>query len=146
MIDFHTYERVELGDVAEYERAKKGRIYPGGTSTIQISATRGQIGFLRYPGEVATKDVVIIPQAGINPLYFNFILEKNMGKFLNKYATGINVQENEISHFPIELHNRDTQDAVVKMMNFVDSEQHQVENEIATLKKLKNKAMDAMMC
>lgn len=50
MIDFTTYEEVLLGDVAEYARAKQGHIYPAGTSTIQISATRGQVGYLTEPG------------------------------------------------------------------------------------------------
>lgn len=41
MVDFRTYEVVKLEDVAEYARAKQGKIYPAGTSTLQISATRG---------------------------------------------------------------------------------------------------------
>lgn len=77
MIDFNTYEEVKLEDVAEYARAKKGWIYPAGTSTIQISATRGQIGYLDKPSEVHTKDVAIIPQAGINPRYFNIIMNNS---------------------------------------------------------------------
>ncbi len=145
MIDFHSYEQVKLEDVAEYGRAKKGHIYPAGASTLQISASRGQIGFLHTNSEVASKDVVIIPQAGINPKYFNFILEKNIDKFMHKYATGINVQESEVGRFPIELHNKDTQDAVVQMLNFVSDEEQQVSDEIYALKKLKDKAMDSMM-
>lgn len=45
MVDFRTYEVVKLEDVAEYARAKQGKIYPAGTSTLQISATRGVLGF-----------------------------------------------------------------------------------------------------
>lgn len=30
MIDFHSFENVHLEDVAEYGRAKKGHVYPGG--------------------------------------------------------------------------------------------------------------------
>lgn len=93
MIDFHTFEILNLEDVAEYGRATEGHIYPAGTSTIQISATRGQIGFLDHPGKIATKDVAIIPQAGINMRYFNFVLQLNMDRFLNKYATGLNIKE-----------------------------------------------------
>lgn len=43
MVDFRTYEVVKLEDVAEYARAKQGKIYPAGTSTLQISATRGGV-------------------------------------------------------------------------------------------------------
>lgn len=45
MVDFKTYEIVKLEDVAEYARAKQGKIYPAGTSTLQISATRGRLVF-----------------------------------------------------------------------------------------------------
>ena len=45
MVDFKTYEIVKLEDVAEYARAKQGKIYPAGTSTLQISATRGVLAF-----------------------------------------------------------------------------------------------------
>ena len=45
MVDFRTYEVVKLEDVAEYARAKQEKIYPAGTSTLQISATRGVLAF-----------------------------------------------------------------------------------------------------
>lgn len=45
MVDFRTYEVVKLEDIAEYARAKQGKIYPAGTSTLQISATRGVLAF-----------------------------------------------------------------------------------------------------
>ena len=68
MVDFRTYEVVKLEDVAEYARAKQGKIYPAGKSTLQISATRGGIGFLSEPGYVHTKNVAIIPQTYHYPL------------------------------------------------------------------------------
>lgn len=146
MIDFNTYEEVKLEDVAEYARAKKGKIYPAGTSTIQISATRGQIGYLNYPSEVHTKDVAIIPQAGTNPKYFNFVMQKNIGEFMRKYATGINVQEKEVGNFPIQLHNRETQDAIVKMLDYAETQEQIAQQEIDSLKELKNTLLNKMMC
>ena len=76
MIDFESYEEFKLEDVAEFERAKQGHIYPRGTSTIQISATRGQVNFLFVDRAVHAKEVAIIPQAGINQKYFNIVLRK----------------------------------------------------------------------
>jgi restriction endonuclease S subunit len=145
MIDFNTFECVNLEDVAEYGRAKQGHIYPRGTSTLQISASRGQIGYLEAPGKVATKDVAIIPQAGIDPKYFNIVLQKNVNRFMARCATGINIQENEVGHFPIELHNYETQKAVAKMLDFIDAEENQVQSEIETLKQLKRTMLDYMM-
>lgn len=146
MIDFNTYEEVKLEDVAEYARAKKGWTYPAGTSTIQISATRGQIGYLDKPSEVHTKDVAIIPQAGINPRYFNIVMNKNIDEFMAKYATGINIKENEVGKFPIQLHNKETQDAIAKMFGYVEGQEQIVQDEIDSLKELKNTLLNKMMC
>lgn len=145
MIDFHTFETVKLEDVAEYGRAKKGHIYPAGTSTLQISATRGQIGFLAKRGEVPTKDVAIIPSSGINPKYFNIVLHKNIGYFMSKYATGLNIKENEVGKFPIQLHNTDTQKAIMDIFGFVEGQEQQTNREIENLTQLKQNLLDQMM-
>lgn len=142
MIDFHTFENVHLEDVAEYGRAKKDHVYLGGTSTLQISATRGQIGYLAEPGEVAPKDVAIIPSAGINPKYFNIIMNKNIGEFMRKYATGINIKEEEVGKFPIQLHNVETQKAIVDMYSFIEREERQVQQDISNLMDLKKRALE----
>lgn len=146
MIDFNTYEEVKLEDVAEYARAKKGKIYPAGTTTLQISATRGQIGYLTYPSEVHTKDVAIIPQAGINPKYFNIVMKKNIDEFMRKYATGINIQEKEVGNFPIQLHNSETQDAIAKRVDYAEKQEQIAQQEIDNLKELKNTLLNKMMC
>lgn len=145
MIDFHTFENVMLEDVAEYGRAKAHHIYPAGTSTLQISAARGQIGFLCEDGEVATKNVAIIPSAGINPKYFNIVLYKNIDEFMCKYATGINVKESAVGKFPIQLHNIETQDAIVKMFDFVEMQESQVQQDINNLTNLKRTLLNQMM-
>lgn len=88
---------------------------------------------------------VDIPQAGINPRYFNMILEKNMSRFLNKYQADINIQEADLRHFPIELHDKETQDAVAAYLRFVNHEMQSDEDEIVAEKKLKDFMMDNMM-
>lgn len=145
MIDFHSFENVHSEDVAEYGRAKKGHVYPGGASTLQISATRGQIGYLTEPGEVAPKDVVIIPSAGINPKYFNIVMNKNIDEFMRKHATGINIKEEEVGKFPIQLHNTKTQKAIVNMYSFVEREEYQVQKDINNLMDLKKRALEDML-
>lgn len=143
-ISLNTYEEIKLEDIAEYGRAKEGHLYPRGTSTIQISATRGQVGYLEEAGYIKSKDVAIIPQAGINPKYFNIILNKNIAKFMNKYATSINIQEHEIGRFPIQLHNLETQHAIVTHVNRMEEKITQEEVEIAALEKLKKSLMNQM--
>ena len=145
MIDFTTYEEVLLGDVAEYARAKRGHIYPAGTSTIQISATRGQVGYLTEPGGVATKNVAVIPQAGINPKYFNIMILRNIDRFRAKYQTGINIQEHEIGKLPIQIANTETQQAIVKLWEFMEREEAREVRELEALKKLKANSLGTML-
>ena len=143
-ISLNTYEEIKLEDIAEYGRAKEGYLYPRGTSTIQISATRGQVGYLEEAGYIKSKDVAIIPQAGINPKYFNIILNKNIAQFMNKYATGINIQEHDIGKFPVQLHNQETQHAIVTHVNQMEEKIGHEEAEIAALEKLKKSLMTQM--
>lgn len=144
-IDFHSYEQVKLEDVAEFARAKQGHVYPRGATTLQISASRGQLDYLDYPREVATKYVVIIPQAGINSRYFNYVMQKNIDVFMRKYSTGINVQENEVGQFPIEVHSTDTQEAVVELLEYLDEQEQIIQGEIEGLTKTKKAMLSLMM-
>jgi len=145
MIDFTTYEEVKLEDVAEFGRAKAGYIYPAGSSTIQISASKGQVGYLYQKSEVASKNVVIIPQSGIDKFYFNIILKKNIDEFMCKFATGINVQEKEIGNFPIQLHCYEAQKAIAGIVREMDNRCNEQENEITKLKEFKKTLLSEML-
>ncbi|MEG0349571.1 restriction endonuclease subunit S [Enterococcus sp.] len=145
MIDFNTFECVQLEDVAEFGRAKEGHIYPRGSSTIQISATNGQIDYLDFPRVVETKHVVIVPQAGINTKYFNYVLQKNVDVFVRKFKTGLNIQEHEVGKFPIELHSSETQKAIAKMLSYVDDEEARRQEEVDALIELKKTLLSQMM-
>lgn len=145
MIDFYNYETALLEDVAEFERAKRGKIYPKGTSTFQISATRGQIGYLEKPGEVESKYVAIFPCAGINPRYLNIVLQKNVDEFLYKYQNGLNVKEKDVGKYPIQVHNKETQEVVVFLFNVIDQEEKRTETEIKNLMDFKQTMLKKMM-
>ncbi len=144
MVDFRTYEVVKLEDVAEYARAKQGKLYPAGTTTLQISATRGDIGFLFEPGYIHTKNVAIIPQTGIDPLYFNIAMQRNIDLFMHKYATGINIQEHEVGKFPIYLHDYETQKAIVLMFRQLEHEMAVERDTVNALKDLKSNMLKNM--
>ncbi|MFW7373922.1 restriction endonuclease subunit S [Vagococcus fluvialis] len=144
MIDFISYEEVKLEDIAEFERSKTGHIYPAGASFIQVSASRGQVGYLYKKGEIESKNVVIIPKSGIDMFYFNIILKKNIDEFLHRYASGINVQEKEIGNFPIQLHNHETQKAIAGIVKEMDNRCYEQENEIAKLKEFKKTLLSEM--
>ncbi|OHY53209.1 restriction endonuclease subunit S domain-containing protein [Lacticaseibacillus paracasei] len=145
MIDFSSYERVKLDDIADFERAKKGHVYPTGTSTLQISATRGQIGYLEHPSTIESKYAAITPMAGLNPRYFNLILQKNIDEFMRKYMADLNIQLNDLRHFPIEICNYETQEAVARMVMFVGDKKAEAEHELAYLLELKQALLQRMM-
>ena len=144
MIDFTSYEEVKLEDVAEFGRAKQDFVYPTGSSTIQISASKGQVGYLFEKSTVETKNVVIIPQAGIDKFYFNIVLKKNIDEFMCKYATGINVQEKEIGNIPIQLHGFETQKAIAAAVREMDERCNEQENKIMKLNEFKKTLLSEM--
>lgn len=144
MIDLMTYEEVKLEDVAEFERAKQGFVYPSGSSYIQISATRGQVGFLYEASTVKESNVVIIPQCGIDKYYFYIILQKNIDAFINKYATGINIQEKEIGNFPIQLHGYTEQQLISKVVREMESKSSDKQKEIEYMKEMKKTLLSKM--
>nr|WP_276530760.1 restriction endonuclease subunit S [Convivina intestini] len=78
------------------------------------------MGFLKQPSEVATKDVAIIPIAGVNPRYLNIVLQKNIQQFMNVFATGINIQFDELANFQVQLHNSETQAAIAQLFSNLD--------------------------
>lgn len=137
---------VSLEEVANFERAKRGKVYPAGVSTLQISATRGQIGYLKRPGEVADKCAIIIPLPNINPRYFNIALEQGIGGFMARYATGLNIKLEDIGRFSLKLHSsRRTQDAIVQLVDYMDKQLGIELEELAALGNLKSTMLDEMM-
>lgn len=122
MINYDNYKTVKLKEIATWERAQAGKIYPAGCTTIQISATRGQHEYLDEPREVHTKEVVVQPDTSINPRYFFIVISKNMDRYLSSHQTGLNIKEKEIGEFPIELHDKETQAAIVQVFDWLDSE------------------------
>lgn len=145
MINFKNYETVLLEDIAEFERAKKGKVYPKGTSTFQISATRGQVGYLEAPGKVESKYVAIFPCSAINPKYLNLVLQRNVDEFMYKYLNGLNVKEKDVGKYPIQLHNKETQDVIVLLFNIIDQEEKRTETEINNLMDFKQTMLNKLM-
>lgn len=145
MIDFHNYETLLLEDVAEFERAKKDKVYPKGTSTFQISATRGQVGYLEAPGKVESKYVAIFPCSAINPKYLNLVLQRNVDEFLYKYLNGLNVKEKDVGKYPIQIHNKETQEAIVFLYNLIDQEEKRTEAELKSALDFKQTMLNKMM-
>lgn len=133
MIDIRNYKETKLGKVAEYERAKEGKVYSKGATLIQLSATSGQVEYLKEDGEVDRKYVVVIPHKDINYKYFNIVVKRNIDCFISKYQAGINIQVDDIKHIDIQLHNRDTQDMIASYVESLEFEEDTTRKEIELL-------------
>lgn len=144
MIDFCKFETMKLGDVAEWERAKKGFVYPAGCTIIQISATKGQVHYLTSKSEVDPKYVVVLPVSNINSRYMNIIIQKNIEEFCLKYQTGLNIVTDEIGKIKLQLHDYETQLAVAKMFEYIERKETETNHEINALKDLKLEALSKM--
>ena len=131
MINFRDYKNLKLENVAKWERSKKDKVYPAGSTLIQISATTGNTEYLTKPSEVESKYAVITANEGINARYLNIVINKNIDHFISKYRSGLNIQIDDLKHMDIQLHNKETQDVVVMYTE-------KIENAINKELKLKN--------
>ena len=129
-------KEVHLLDVVTFERSRKGKIYPPGCILIQVSATRGQLEYLKDSSTVDSKFGVFIPKWNVNPKYLYYILEMLMPNFLARYQTGLNINPEIFKHFIINIHTDvDVQALIVKIL---DSLRFGIESEEKTLNEWKN--------
>lgn len=134
---------IKLGDFAEYERAKKDVIYEAGTVAIQVSATQGEVIYLKDPQEIEAK-YVIIKQSKMIPKYLEYVLNINKKEFMAKYKSGLNIQVNDLDFFEVWFIPMEEQKKLVKMILHIEEEQEIVKKEIENYKNLKSKLLDDM--
>lgn len=125
--------QVRLPDLASWERAKAGKVYPAGCTLLQISATRGQLVYLGQERTVDSRYAVIQPKA-VSGFYLFCLLESQMPDFLRTHQTGLNIQpavlnEMEVTHYPDPA----VQKEIEMILAFKNS---QIESEEAQIKKL----------
>lgn len=145
MICFESYKQAKIEDVAKFERAKADVVYPAGCSVIQVSASQGGVGYLNEPGSVESKYAVIFPPEGMNSKYLFIVIEKNIHEFLARYKSGLNFQLKDIGRFPLQIHNLETQQAIVMMYERIEEQERIIEAEIRAAKELKSNMLANML-
>ena len=137
---------VRLLDVATVERAKVGKVYPAGSTIIQVSATQGQMRLLQEPSEVETKFAVIQPtDESVFPSYLYFVLEMVIPRFLARYQTTINIQVDAFKHLEFEVHNEpETQREIAEAFAKIDERIADEQRAIDRLKDFKSWHLDTM--
>lgn len=95
--------QLKLKDVAEIERAKKGKVYPVGTIVIQLSATKGQTGLLTSSGEIGSQYAAVQLYDFINPTFAFYQLKQTIPRHFKRVQEGLNVPLEEIGNCPISF-------------------------------------------
>lgn len=114
------YTQKNITEVAELERAKKGKIYPKGCTLIQLSATKGQIVYLDKASEVDTKYAVIIPKKGILSKYLYITIEQSFPEFFHKNKSGLNLVFERLNDLEVNVHHTELQPYAVKVVSKVE--------------------------
>lgn len=96
-------DTLQVGDIAEIERAKAKKVYPRGTIIVQMSATRGQIGLLESDGEVQSHYACIIYDGSFEPGFLFEMLKKNSPRHFHRVQEGLNLKLQDIQTIPISL-------------------------------------------
>ena len=135
---------MKLKDIAHIERAKKGKIYPKHSTIIQISATKGQVQFIKKDSYIETKYAVIVPNNEYPPLFVYGMIETFMPHFYHKYSVGLNIKAHEIGEMEIQLCQKNKMQDIHDF--FIESSKllEQVERKIDALQDLKKEQLDAL--
>ena len=114
-------KQVNIYDVADFERSKKGKEYDEGSVLIQVSASKGQLVYLDRKQTVDSKYGVFLPK-NINSKYLYCILEMMMTNFLKRYQTGLNINPEIFKHLNITIHpDKTTQAVIVYILESIQS-------------------------
>lgn len=145
MINIKEYKNLKLTDVATFERAKEGKLYPKGATLIQISATNGGVEFLEEKEKVGKKYAVVIPNKDVNSKYLNIVIKRNIHHFISKYKAGLNIQINDLKHIDIQLHNKDTQDMIADHIETIEEEEKNISKKIEVFNETKKRFLKDLL-
>lgn len=127
----------KLPEIAAIERAKSEKKYPKGSTLIQVSATQGNVEYLKEDSEVDGKFAVVVPDKKINAKYLNIMVNRSIEKFLSQYQSGLNIQIADLKHMEIELHEK--QDEIARNIEIIEREEERIEKEIEMMQRTKSR-------
>lgn len=133
------YRRANIYELADIERAVKGKIYPAGCTLIPLSAATSTPNKLTTEeGEIETRYAVVQPHINVNPAYLFAIIEREYPHFKAKYMTTINLQFGQLKNLEVEYHtNKKTQDRIAELLEAAEKLSKKEKQVIERLKKEK---------
>ena len=115
-----------LTDIADIDRAQKGKIYPAGTIYVQVSATPKNTdeiwNILKQSGELPGKFAVIFPKIEIIPAYLVLALTRNTAEWQARYiGDAINISMELFKELKIIYHpDIEAQAEILQKISIVD--------------------------
>jgi len=149
-MNYSNYKKVNITDVADFERAQNGKIYKGGCTLIGVSActsSDGQLRYLETSGRVESKWAVVVPKDITDGRYLNIVITRAFPEFFNKMHQTINLPVNNIRYLAVEWHmDKAARDDIAKQCEVFDAMIRQECHTIEKLQKVKKFFLGKMMC
>lgn len=144
-MELNQYKKMNLLDIVNIERAQKSKKYQEGNIIIQVSASKGQILYLKEPQYVESKYVVLKPKIEICSKYLYYILNNCMFDFLRIYQSDINIQPEVFKFLNIDIHtNINTQRKIAEILTNIDDRISSEESMIGKIKDFKKWHLEKM--
>lgn len=133
-----------LTDIADVERAQKGKIYPAGTIYVQVSATPKYTdeiwNILKNSGELPGKFAVIFPKIELIPAYLVLALTMNTAEWQARYiGDAINISMELFKELRIIYHaDIEAQAEILRKISIVDKAIEYESQQVELNKEAKN--------
>lgn len=146
MIDLRKHKIVDFFEIADIERAQNKKVYCADCVLLQVSATKGQLCYLKEASKVDGKYAVIIPK-NIYGKYLFFILKESLPTFLATYQTGLNIKPEILKNLKLDIHTEtETQKHIAELMETIDRLIEKEEKQLNNLQDMKKHHLDKMIC
>lgn len=141
---FSKQKVVKFDEVASIERSRKDVIYPAGSILIQLSASKGQLIYMKNKRAVDSKYGVITCH-DIEPDYFYTVLQEVLPAFLETYQTGLNIVPDIFHELKVTIHTvKDVRRFVTEFATISDRLEKISEREIEKYKVAKQYHLENM--
>lgn len=139
------YRMVHISELCDFERAKKGKVYPAGSICVQVSATKGQTAYLDKEQNVDGKYCVFVFKKECCTRYIYIVFCQALPEFLHRVQTGLNIVPEVFSQFQIPVHeSREVQEHIVACISSIDAEIKKEEEYIESAKMYKKNHLQKM--
>lgn len=136
---------VNITELANIERSS-GKVYPAGSTLIQVSATNGQVLYHAEEAEVPAKYAVVTANDKILPKYLYHMISFRADAFFHAIQTGLDIQIDSLNEMKLKIHtDLDKQAEIVKYLDAIEKMEASEEATIELLKQAKQTSLSEML-